>query len=266
MDMPKPLTQSVLEEYFEKRPHMMPFILGKSLMGNPIYTIPLGRGEPRILYVATHHALEWICGHLLLHFADEYIRKSAENKAPPGTFYLVPLLNSDGVELHASGLDFFSRWQANARGVDLNHNYPTGFAAYRRVERELGIFGGAPTRYSGESPLSEPETSHLISAIHILGIQGILTLHTQGREIYSGEREIATILARRTGYTYGTPQGAAAYGGLTDYMNDLHIPCLTIECGMGENPLPPTCFPKLVEETAPFLWKFPSLLMNMNKL
>ena len=242
------------------------FTIGKSLMGNPIYAIALGGGGPRVSYVATHHAMEWICGHLLLHFADEFTKLYLENKAPPCEIYLIPLLNPDGVELHASGLEIFARWQANARGVDLNHNYPAGFPAYRKVERELGIFGGAPTRYSGESPLSEPETNHLVSAMQILGIQGILTLHTQGREIYSGARSIATILARRTGYRHTEPTGAAAYGGLTDYMNELGIPCLTIECGCGENPLPPTCFPSLVNETAPFLWKFPYLLQYMNKL
>ena len=266
MEIPKPLTQEVMEAYFDARPHLYPLVIGKSLMGNPLYTISLGAGEPRVLYVATHHAMEWICGHLLLHFADEYRKKSLENKAPLGTFYLVPLLNPDGVQLHASGLELFAQWQANARGVDLNHNYPAGFSAYKTIEQKLGIYGGAPTRYSGESPLSEPETAYLVSAIQTLGIQGVLTLHTQGREIYGGAKKTATILARRTGYVYTQPQGAAAYGGLTDYMNVIGVPCLTLECGIGKNPLPPTCFPSLLEETAPFLWKFPSLLKRYEQI
>ena len=266
MKTPKTLTLEVMEFYLDKHSHLTHFTIGKSLMGNPLYALALGEGEPRVLYVATHHALEWICGHLLLHFAEEYTKRSAENQAPPGTIYLVPLLNPDGVQLHASGITLFSHWQANARGVDLNHNYPAGFSAYKNIERELGILGGAPTRFSGESPLSEPETAYLISAIQTLGIQGILTLHTQGREIYGGAKKTATILARRTGYVYTQPQGTAAYGGLTDYMNIIGIPCLTLECGSGVNPLPPCCFSSLVEETAPFLWKFPLLLKKYEQI
>ena len=51
----------------------------------------------------------------------------------------------------------FTHWQANARGVDLNHNYDAGFLEYKQIEAEQGILGGGPTRYSGECPESEPE-------------------------------------------------------------------------------------------------------------
>ena len=30
--------------------------------------------------------------------------------------------------------DDFSHWQANARGVDLNHNYDSGFYEYKKIE------------------------------------------------------------------------------------------------------------------------------------
>ena len=285
--IPKPLTQVQLENaiafFTMKRVEVGVTTIGKSILGRPLWCLTLGQGTPRVMYVATHHAMEWICGWCLLDFARRYIEKSRENKAPLGTFYIIPLLNPDGVELQSGGYDpkgilatrqraynggseDFSHWQANARGVDLNHNYPTGFYAYREIENQLGIQDGAPTRYSGVAPLSEPETAALVNAIRILNPEGILTLHTQGRELYTGgvkegrTARIATLLSRRTGYTYTTPVGAAAYGGLTDYMSEVGIPCLTLECGLGQNPLPANCFSTLVEEVFPFLYHFPRLL------
>jgi g-D-glutamyl-meso-diaminopimelate peptidase len=77
------------------------------------------------------------------------------------------MLNPDGVDLQIKGIEAggilserllkmngredFSHWQANARGVDLNHNYDAGFHEYKKLEKENDICAGA-TRYSGEYP------------------------------------------------------------------------------------------------------------------
>jgi g-D-glutamyl-meso-diaminopimelate peptidase len=76
----------------------------------------------------------------------------------------------------------------------------------------------------------------------------VLSLHTQGEEIYyrgggcelAGVRAAAMRLASLSGYRLGEPSGPAAYGGLCDYTTaSLGIPSFTVECGRGENPLPP---------------------------
>ena len=174
------------------------------------------------------------------------------------------MLNPDGVQLQLRGAagfphekrliamnrgsTDFSHWQANGRGVDLNHNYNAGFADYKALERESGIAGGAPTRYSGEYPESEPETRALADYLRLDStVRMILTLHTQGEEIYftsGGQcpprgRGIAEVLARLSGYRCAEPIGMAAYGGLTDWaIRELNCPSFTLECGKGENPLP----------------------------
>ena len=154
---------------------------------------------------------------------------------------MIPMLNPDGVELGT---------QANANGVDLNHNYDAGFEEYKKIEKELGITGPAPTRYSGEHPESEPETQAICSFIRTLEpIKYLFTFHTQGEEIYSGyngyepknSRRTAEALCRYSGYTHTLPEKAASYGGLKDwYVKEFDLPAYTIECGKGENPLPLT--------------------------
>lgn len=249
--------------------------LAKSVLGRPIPLVRMGRGNRFILYVGAHHGMEWLTSVLLLYFIDDFCDTLQNGRYAEGlslqyildtrTLLFVPMLNPDGVELAIRGAgenilaerqrgmnggsDDFSHWQANARGVDLNHNYAKGFAAYKKIEAELGITCGAPTRYSGEYPESEPETAALASFIRSLSPYAIFTLHTQGEEIYCGGGEevgsriisMARAVAGLSGYRLCLPEGPAAYGGLTDWaVGELGVPSFTLECGKGENPLPPS--------------------------
>ncbi len=262
--------QSLLEAY----PTLSLRTLGTSLLGRRLPLLLLGRGRRKLLYVATHHATEWLTSRLLLEFLRELCEAHAEGARPYGLdlgFLLghrmlafVPMLNPDGVAIHlgVGGDDplaerrarmvtegDFSHWQANARGVDLNHNYDAGFAEYKALEPSFGIIGGGPTRYAGEAPLSEPETAALAGFVRAISPSLILTLHTQGEEIYyagRGARTIARRFGRLSRYEVKAPEGAAAYGGLTDWAGGvLGIPSFTLECGRGENPLPSACAPRV---------------------
>ena len=176
------------------------------------------------------------------------------------------MLNPDGVDYQIHGITEenpmyerllrmngnskdFSKWQANARGVDLNHNYDFGFEEYKRAH---GVVEGAPTRYGGEMPESEPEVGHLCNFIRFRNdLRLILTLHTQGEEVYyrangkcpAESNAIARRISALSGYRLCDAAGAAAYGGLTDWaVSALGIPSFTLECGRGTNPLPMQCF------------------------
>jgi hypothetical protein len=154
--------------------------------------------------------------------------------------YLCGNTSGDATELQY--LDF-SEWQANARGVDLNHNYEAGFFEYKRLEEAEGITAGK-TRFSGEYPESEPETRALASFIRTLMPEAIVSLHTQGEEIFSKPdteyvERIAGRLGRSSGYKTSVAEGLSAYGGLCDYTGSvLNIPSFTVELGRGKNPLP----------------------------
>lgn len=243
--------------------------IGKSTLGRPLTFFRVGRGRRAILYVGAHHGMEWITALVLFRFLDDLL--TAISRRGEGTLlledvslFVLPLFNPDGVEIALDGAETAgalasrviaqnkgstdtSRWQANARGVDLNHNYDAGFAAYREKEREMGIFGGAPTRYSGPCPFSEPETAAMRDFLGFLRPALTLTLHTQGEEIFysptippvAGADNYGRFLAAATGYRLGRAEGAAAYGGMADYLAEvLHLPAFTLECGRGKNPLP----------------------------
>ncbi len=225
--------------------------VGHSVMGKPLPALKIGEGNVKLLYVGTHHGLESITSALLMKFLSELCKCFESRNMIYGIdpryifetrcIYMIPMLNPDGVELGQ---------QANANGVDLNHNYDAGFKEYKKIEKELGITGPAPTRYSGEHPESEPETKAICSFIRALApFKYIFTFHTQGEEIYSGYNgyepknsvRVAKALARYSGYTHTVPEKAASYGGLKDwYVKEFDLPAYTIECGKGENPLPMT--------------------------
>ena len=252
----------------DRHPQLFCGTIGNSILGEPLRYFRLGSGRRALLYVGAHHGMEWITALLLYRMLDDlaHIEERTGSLPFPAdcSLYLLPILNPDGVEIQLHGasaggpladrlvrqnggsLDF-SRWQANARGVDLNHNYDAGFAAYRKKEREAGITGGAPTRYSGEYPFSEPETAALAAFLAVVRPAAILTLHSQGEEIFyhpvsppiKHAEELGRRLARLSGYRLGEADGMAAYGGMSDYAAEvLRLPSFTVECGLGQNPLP----------------------------
>ncbi len=238
-------------------------VCGHSVQGRPLYLYRLGRGKRCVLYVGVHHALEWLCGLLLYRLLLELGRAGAWPWADRVRLYVLPVLNPDGVEWHRhgassglalplsgpapAGVTEPSVWQANAHGVDLNHNYPTGFAAYQAIQRAAGIRGGCASRYSGPYPFSEPETGAVRDLLTTLAPAMVLTLHSQGEEIFyhpvtppvPHAAAWGHALSRWSGYRLGQAEGMAAYGGLSDYAAEvLRLPSYTLECGRGKNPLP----------------------------
>ncbi|MBO5789912.1 MAG: gamma-D-glutamyl-meso-diaminopimelate peptidase [Clostridia bacterium] len=241
--------------------------LTRSLCGRAIPYLAFGEGKRKVLYVGTHHGMEWITGLFLLHFVktvfenDHFLGASIEKLLARFRFFVIPSLNVDGAELQIHGANpasplyerqmrmqpsgDFSAWQANARGVDLNHNYNADFYAYKAYEKSAGIVGPAASRYGGLYPESEPEVAGLCSLVRMIRPTVILTLHTQGEEVFYGAsyatpriKEIGRSIASLIDYKLSEPQGSAAFSGMTDWAVKCGIPAYTLECGKGKNPLP----------------------------
>lgn len=287
----------VLEVLSERYEELAVTSLGKSIFGREIPLLQLGSGRKKVLYIGAHHGMEGMTAALLLRFVNEYLELcrtgSVVDKVPiralneARSICVIPMLNPDGVEYAVNGVSEdnpmlervismnggnrdFSHWQANARGVDLNHNYNAGFEDYKRLEGELGILGGSPTRYSGEYPESEPEVAYLCNFVRFTGDFSLaLTLHTQGEEIYytsggycpANAERIGRYLAGLCEYQLSKPEGPAAYGGFTDwFVREFDRPSFTVECGKGENPLPFSDFPMTYLRIRKMLFMAPMLV------
>lgn len=247
--------------------------LTQSILGKRIPIITLGKGKKSVIYIGAHHGMEWITSALLIKFLNDFCNEYKNGSHIPDVsarvlfetrkLHIIPMLNPDGVDYSIHGVKHnnilrerlikmnngskdFSHWQANARGVDLNHNYNAGFEEYKIIERRENITY-APTKFSGEYSESEPETRALCNFVRFARPELALSLHTQGEEIYytSGEKlsatslPIAKTLSRLTGYKLSFPTGSAKYGGFTDwFIEEFDKPSFTLECGIGDNPLP----------------------------
>ena len=266
------------EEYSAISNGIETFKLGESILSQPIDVYKIGTGRRKALIVGAHHAMEYLSASALFDLIDFLLEKGARGGICYGidisyllasvSFYIVPCLNPDGVDMHLGvapisplrarqirmngGSDDFSEWQANARGVDLNHNYDYRFFEYKRIERERGIFAGR-SKYSGEHPESEPESRALASFTRVLAPSNVISLHTQGAEVFFMPRSTpvqhkAEMLCRRVGYVTSYPNDTAEYGGFSDYTGGvLNIPSFTVELGRGKNPLPVTAYPAIRE-------------------
>ncbi len=276
-----------MQEYIEERHGISPRTFARSILSKPIDVYFVGEGKKYITVFASHHALESICTNIAFLLIDT-LMENKENGMINGInckillskycFVIVPCVNPDGIEMRLNGIQSsplsdrqmrmsggdLSSWQANARGIDLNHNYDFAFAEYKAIEREKGINAG-PSLYSGEYPESEPETHGVANLIRTLSPIAVISLHSQGEEILAypknkNVKRCAERLSSMCGYKVSEAVGTASYGGLCDYTGSLGIPSFTYEVGKGENPLPEQSIPDIFARICTSLISLPALL------
>lgn len=261
--------------------------IGKSVLGKDIPFLQFGTGKRILLLCGGHHGKEWITSTLCMRMTEALCEGLASGKRYGeisfsdffNTFsvYTVPMLNPDGINLCILGLtedlpafyrsrligmnggsrDFIGKWQANIRGVDLNHNYNAAFEKGCSLAFADGIYGPGPTRYSGDSPESEPESRALADFTRFLRPHLVIAYHAQGEEIFyrfGGSCPLASVviakhLCEKTGYTLSESDGISDCSGYKDWIIDyFQIPAFTIEVGKGENPLPLTQFDNIFQK------------------
>lgn len=244
---------------------------GKSVCGRCIDALHIGNTKNRILYCGGFHGSEYLTILTLLRFVEECADSMKNNKAvgnhSVGDFLkirgltVIPCVNPDGVEIALHGskaalkyktlVDDVSenttKWQANARGVDINHNFDAGWCELKKLELSRNIKSPASTRFGGNCPESEPETKALTRLCRNTDFERAIALHSQGREIYCSfgkntpvlSFKLASMFSQASGYNIAFPEEIATGGGFKDWFIDkFRKPALTIEMGLGENPLP----------------------------
>lgn len=250
--------------------------IGRSVMNAPLYYMKLGSGSRVVYYSAAHHANEWITAPVLLKYAQELAKAYAGGGSVYGrrasdilgeaTIYITPMANPDGVDLVTGALTggtyfenagkiaegypeipFPAGWKANILGVDLNLQYPAEWEKAREIKFAQGFTGPAPRDYVGPAPLTAPESRAVYEFTKMLEPELILAYHTQGKTIYwkfmdfepPYSRDIAAAFGEASGYAVEETPYSSGFAGLKDwFIQDYDRPGYTIECGLGENPLP----------------------------
>ena len=285
--------EKYIREILSAHPCSKTFFIGKSVLGRKISVLTLGKPYGGTLFVGATHGSEWLTSLVLLRFFKEVCSAFEKGEKLYGIdiekaiskrgLAVVPVLNPDGVEINIRGkdgalcsanrIDRLSggdniHWNANARGVDINHNFGAGWEVLHKMEREKGIFGPAPRYYGGPRAFSEPETRAICGFCSTFDIKRLYSFHSQGEEIfwYYGQktpfisRDMAKEFAESCGYKTAMPKGTAAHGGLKDwYIENFGRPGFTVEIGLGENPLPMEDFEKIYKKLFPALIKAVSM-------
>ncbi len=242
-------------------------VLTRSILGREIPVLRLGRGKKTVVYVSAQRGNEGVLSAVLLDFVRDYVRHYQKNGTvfdtalsylfAERTILLVPMLNPDGVGYATEGVGEenplaervrringetgFAAWEANARGVDLAHNYSTGFFSHKELAEASGVLSGAPRGFGGEYPESEPESAALCRLLRFVGedLLGVLVLQLGGGEIYCSCKDklsaktmaAGRILGRATGYRLIDPERTVPQGGLADWCIDkLSRPAYRVEC------------------------------------
>ena len=243
---------------------------GRSLTNKKLYLLKLGTGPKKIAVVGGVHGRESITSLLILKLIEDYIQKDnianykLDNILKEISFYFIPMLNPDGIEIATQGLtninlkskefylkanegsNHFQRWKANGRGVDLNKQFP---AHWRELKSKTEPHFA---HYKGPRPESEPESKALadltrqedfaaVVAFHSSG-QVIYWYYNQSKQQYHRDYQLAQKLSQAAGYKLVSPQESDKYAaGYKDwFIKEFKRPGFTIEIGKknGDKSLP----------------------------
>lgn len=252
--------------------------IGTSVMGNSINAIVLGNPNAgtRIFVQAEIHAREYITSIVALRQAETMLKAASLGASYDGIkissllqnveIWIVPMSNPDGERLVTEGINSvpasipalktklvamnkgstdFTRWKANASGVDLNRNFDAGW----RVTN----YNTTPGRenYPGVKPFSEPESIALQKLTAAKDFALTLSYHSSGAMIYwydpSGDNDlnlaVANDIKALSGYRVLLVSSQSLDGGFRDwYATKYHRPGMTVELGSGYCPLPMSQF------------------------
>lgn len=142
--------------------------IGASVEGRPILALKIGAaadapGRPNVLFMATHHAREWMATEMAMRLARWIADSLPRALLAQRDVWVIPVQNPDGYQYSFSDARM---WRKNRRpnadgsyGVDLNRNYP-GFWGLDNVgSSDLPI----TEVYRGTGPASEPETQAIVA-------------------------------------------------------------------------------------------------------
>lgn len=284
--------------------------IGKSVDGREIYACVVGNAsaEKKVLLTGGIHGKEYLSSLVVMKQMEYYLANRAKGSynglqyaelLDTHAFYVLPMINPDGVMLALCGIDSMQtpevratvekiyadnlrdgltgtndinvylayNWKANANGVDLNRN----FALSNWSEVKTGILAPCFRNYKGPRAASEPETKAVSAYVESLGeIEALLAFHTAGQVVYwdcgmtGGVRldtfDLAEAVCEHTGYKLIYDKHLDA--SLNDWITlEKGVPSVTVEIATVEYPMPSSMWEEAFAQTKE-LWVITAQLFS----
>ena len=258
---------------------------GKSWDNRNLYVLTLGNPNAKktVIVQASIHGREYMTAQLVMKQVEFYCRNYYTGTYK-GTYFselfekvcfkIVPMSNPDGVSISQFGASairnaklraniqrmcrkygrgsrsYYTRWKANARGIDLNRN----FDQYWKL-LSTSIHAPCASGFKGYSPVSEKESKLLVQLANKEKPSAVLSYHAMGQIIYwnfgqrgslrTKELQLLNVVRGQTGYR--PVGGAFSRHHSTGYGDWIAVskktPTTTIEIGSVACPLPSSQFP-----------------------
>mgnify|MGYP003309421257 FL=1 len=210
-------------------------MLGTSYDDRNIYLLTVGNpeAEKAMFFTASIHGAEYISSQLIMaqieyyldNLNEKYDSVSFEEILSKVCIYVIPMVNPDSVAISQNGffaisnkelreqlfkLEYTDMWSSNARGVDLNRNFPTvGFGNENGSKQEYS--GPSFKYYEGEYAASEKETQLIIDFVKSKdNLCAYISYHTKGEviywnkgqkgDLYKNTSDVVKLIAKLTGY------------------------------------------------------------------
>lgn len=214
---PQPLT--VIEKLQVAGPGW--HLIGESVEHRPIEATLIGSGPRRVLLIGGIHGDEPEGLPVMEWFVEE-LQSSSEMTAEVSVL-VIRNLNPDGT---AEGT------RTNARGVDLNRNFPAANWSDKAATARMN---------PGPKPASEPETRVAVEIIQLFRPERFLVMHaTRGKPMNNFDgpgQPLARQLSQLNGYVVSDTIGYPTPGSLGSWAgHDLQIPGITLELPRGIRP------------------------------
>lgn len=190
--------------------------LATSREGRPLRQATLGHGPRRVVWVGGIHGDEREGARATAELACAFLAEPGA--AERVTLLVIEDLNPDGTACRTRG---------NARGVDLNRNFPA--ANFRAGAR------------AGPTPLSEPESLALFELLVAWRPELVLVAHSWRQQQFVNfdgpARELAEGFAARSGFALRESRELAPTpGSLGTFANERDLALLTLEYRRGTDP------------------------------
>lgn len=200
-------------------------IVGASLKGRPIVAYRFGNGPVKISFVGGIHQGDETNSTGLVEEAIRYYSQHPDVLPRDLTVIFIPSANPDG---------FVAKTRTNARGVDLNRNWPTKDWKSDTYDAFGLVKGGG-----GSEPLSEPENAALWKYFQANNIISVIWYHARGGMVvdtqatangYRYSSYLGRLMSASIGYDYKEVFNVyEVTGDASDFLNSKGIYSLVIE-------------------------------------